>query len=107
MVRTKANGCAASRKVVAASAPRKSLGGGGGGGAASSSSSSGVSSSGKNKYAGCNPVCMRPTPEWQKGIGSFFTKSQAEGKENSWQGADGSSGKTKAIDKAGPSGSIS
>ena len=34
-----------------------------------------------NKYAGGNPVCPRPTPEWQKGIageilieaiGSFF-----------------------------------
>lgn len=26
----------------------------------------------KNKYAGGNPVCPRPTPTWQKGIGDFF-----------------------------------
>ena len=24
------------------------------------------------KYAGGNPVCARPTPTWQKGIGDFF-----------------------------------
>ena len=26
-----------------------------------------------NKYAGGNPVCPRPTPEWQKGIASKCT----------------------------------
>lgn len=26
----------------------------------------------KNKYAGGNSVCPRPTPTWQKGIGDFF-----------------------------------
>uniref|UniRef100_A0A3Q0SNZ4 PCNA-associated factor n=1 Tax=Amphilophus citrinellus TaxID=61819 RepID=A0A3Q0SNZ4_AMPCI len=26
----------------------------------------------KSKYAGGNPVCPRPTPTWQKGIGDFF-----------------------------------
>lgn len=26
----------------------------------------------KNKYTGGNPVCPRPTPTWQKGIGDFF-----------------------------------
>ncbi|KAG7250071.1 hypothetical protein CRUP_024426 [Coryphaenoides rupestris] len=26
----------------------------------------------KGKYAGGNPVCPRPTPTWQKGIGDFF-----------------------------------
>ena len=26
----------------------------------------------KGKYAGGNPVCPRPTPNWQKGIGDFF-----------------------------------
>ncbi|CAN9498625.1 unnamed protein product [Ophioblennius macclurei] len=70
MVRTKADSVpAAYRKAVAASAPRKSLG----------SSSANASSSGcqspsqaKNKYAGGNPVCPRPTPTWQKGIGDFF-----------------------------------
>ncbi|KAJ8321228.1 hypothetical protein KUTeg_001222, partial [Tegillarca granosa] len=35
-----------------------------------------------SKYAGGNPVCPRPTPEWQKGIGSFF-QSPNKGKENS------------------------
>lgn len=32
------------------------------------------------KYAGGNPVCARPTPEWQKGI-DLFLKKQPE-KEN-------------------------
>ncbi|KAL3862289.1 hypothetical protein ACJMK2_008272 [Sinanodonta woodiana] len=106
MVRTRADGCAASRKVVAASAPRKSLGGGGS--RSSSSSSSGATPSGKNKYAGCNPVCMRPTPEWQKGIGGFLAKSRAEGKENFQPDArEGTSGKTNTIDEAGPSSSSS
>lgn len=30
--------------------------------------------SGKGKYAGGNPVCQRPTPDWQKGISTFLTK---------------------------------
>lgn len=29
-------------------------------------------STAKGKYAGGNPVCPRPTPNWQKGIGDFF-----------------------------------
>uniref|UniRef100_A0A8D3BSY2 PCNA-associated factor n=1 Tax=Scophthalmus maximus TaxID=52904 RepID=A0A8D3BSY2_SCOMX len=49
--------------AVAASAPRKSLG---------SSSANASSCSTKGKYAGGNPVCPRPTPTWQKGIGDFF-----------------------------------
>ncbi|XP_061198001.1 PCNA-associated factor-like isoform X2 [Saccostrea echinata] len=75
MVRTKADGgsSAAGRKVVAASAPRKALGG--------SSSSSDPSSGKTGKYAGGNPVCPRPTPDWQKGINSFFQSPQ-KGKEN-------------------------
>ncbi|KAK7502429.1 hypothetical protein BaRGS_00006382 [Batillaria attramentaria] len=57
MVRTKADSCpAAARKVVAARAPRK-------------------------KYGGGNPVCPRPTPDWQKGIGSFLVKKPSN-KEN-------------------------
>lgn len=28
------------------------------------------------RYAGGNPVCVRPTPEWQKGISSFMKKLQ-------------------------------
>ncbi|XP_044139170.1 PCNA-associated factor [Bufo gargarizans] len=73
MVRTKADSAGPStgsyRKAVAARAPRKSFG------ATSSSSSNVTSPSGKKsegKYAGGNPVCVRPTPKWQKGIGDFF-----------------------------------
>lgn len=70
MVRTKADNVPASyRKAVAASAPRKSLGSSS---ANSSPSSSGSATPAKNKYAGGNPVCPRPTPTWQKGIGDFF-----------------------------------
>ncbi|XP_060116126.1 PCNA-associated factor [Heteronotia binoei] len=81
MVRTKAD-CGgtggAYRKVVAARAPRKILG----------SSSSNVNSSpsarkAESKYAGGNPVCVRPTPIWQKGIGEFFSQSSKHSeKEN-------------------------
>uniref|UniRef100_A0A7M4FU19 PCNA-associated factor n=1 Tax=Crocodylus porosus TaxID=8502 RepID=A0A7M4FU19_CROPO len=82
MVRTKA-GCGgaggAYRKVVAARAPRKVLG-------PSSSVNSGSSPPAKrveSKYAGGNPVCMRPIPTWQKGIGEFFRQSPGSSrKEN-------------------------
>ncbi|XP_015254351.1 PREDICTED: PCNA-associated factor [Cyprinodon variegatus] len=71
MVRTKADSVPASyRKAVAASAPRKSLGASSANAASSSGSS--CSTPAKNKYAGGNPVCPRPTPTWQKGIGDFF-----------------------------------
>lgn len=33
------------------------------------------------KYAGGNSACPRPTPDWQKGINSFFQSPQ-KGKEN-------------------------
>uniref|UniRef100_R4GB03 PCNA-associated factor n=1 Tax=Anolis carolinensis TaxID=28377 RepID=R4GB03_ANOCA len=36
---------------------------------------SGAYRKGESKYAGGNPVCVRPTPPWQKGIGEFFTQS--------------------------------
>uniref|UniRef100_A0A8D2JE60 PCNA-associated factor n=1 Tax=Varanus komodoensis TaxID=61221 RepID=A0A8D2JE60_VARKO len=36
-----------------------------------------------SKYSGGNPVCMRPTPPWQKGIGEFFGQSSKRSeKEN-------------------------
>ena len=38
------------------------------------------------KYAGGNPVCPRPTPDWQKGINSFFSKKPSN-KENQEPGA--------------------
>ncbi|KAM3924448.1 PCNA-associated factor [Leptodactylus fuscus] len=73
MVRTKADSAGHStgsyRKAVAARAPRKSLG------ASPSSSNHSTSPTGKKsegKYGGGNPVCVRPTPKWQKGIGEFF-----------------------------------
>ncbi|XP_075064323.1 PCNA-associated factor [Mixophyes fleayi] len=73
MVRTKADSAGPStgsyRKAVAARAPRKSFG------TASGSSNHSTSPTGKkseSKYAGGNPVCVRPTPKWQKGIGDFF-----------------------------------
>ncbi|XP_054633001.1 PCNA-associated factor [Dunckerocampus dactyliophorus] len=72
MVRTKADSVPGSyRKAVAASAPRKSLGASSAN-ASSASSSSQSATPAKNKYAGGNPVCVRPTPTWQKGIGDFF-----------------------------------
>ncbi|XP_070619562.1 PCNA-associated factor isoform X2 [Erythrolamprus reginae] len=73
MVRTKANcgGTAgAYRKVVAARAPRKALGS-----ARANVSSPPTSRKAESKYAGGNPVCVRPTPSWQKGIGEFFRQS--------------------------------
>ncbi|KAM4748405.1 PCNA-associated factor [Rhinophrynus dorsalis] len=72
MVRTKADSAGSSgsyRKAVAARAPRKAF-------ASNPSASNHVTSpTGKkseSKYAGGNPVCVRPTPTWQKGIGDFF-----------------------------------
>ncbi|OWF41056.1 PCNA-associated factor-like [Mizuhopecten yessoensis] len=85
MVRTKADsGSAATRKVVAARAPRKVLGNS----ASAGASASGDSPAGKGKYAGGNPACARPTPDWQKGIGMFLKKSPSKStdgteKENS------------------------
>jgi len=38
------------------------------------------------KYAGGNPVCDRPTPDWQKGISSFLKKLPE--KENSGEKTD-------------------
>ncbi|XP_053575857.1 PCNA-associated factor [Bombina bombina] len=108
MVRTKADsvgGSGSYRKAVAARAPRKAFG-------SSSSSSNSVTSptSGKkseSKYAGGNPVCVRPTPTWQKGIGEFFgnpSTSQPE-KENCVPSDDeeaGGSGVGKAPRKSRP-----
>ncbi|XP_069758914.1 PCNA-associated factor isoform X2 [Narcine bancroftii] len=54
------------RQAVAARAPRKALG------CTSTANISPTSGKKENKYAGGNPVCPRPTPKWQKGIGEFF-----------------------------------
>ncbi|KAK6176965.1 PCNA-associated factor [Patella vulgata] len=77
MVRTKADcgGGSATRKAVAARAPRKALG------SSTSTAADGSSPSG-NKYGGGNPVCPRPTPQWQKGITNFFINGKKD-KENS------------------------
>ncbi|XP_035666973.1 PCNA-associated factor-like isoform X2 [Branchiostoma floridae] len=74
MVRTK--GSNSGTKAVAAKAPRKALVS-----APSSNFTPGSPGSGaSSKYAGGNPVCPRPTPAWQKGIGNFF--SQGVSKDN-------------------------
>lgn len=106
MVRTKADSVPGSyRKAVAASAPRKSLG------ASSSNATSNSQSStpAKNKYAGGNPVCPRPTPTWQKGIGDFFggppRKMEKENRRPQEVEDDeeaGGSGMSKASRKARP-----
>jgi hypothetical protein len=80
MVRTKADNC--SKKAVAAKAPRKVLGGATHSPSASSSLSS-PSSAKVSKYAGGNPACARPTPEWQKGISTFLKRlPPKEGEED-------------------------
>ncbi|KYO21474.1 PCNA-associated factor [Alligator mississippiensis] len=104
MVRTKA-GCGgaggAYRKVVAARAPRKVLG-------PSSSVNSGSSPPTKrveSKYAGGNPVCVRPIPTWQKGIGEFFRQSPGSSRKENQVLDDeeaGSSGKGRSSKKACP-----
>ncbi|XP_022097034.1 PCNA-associated factor-like [Acanthaster planci] len=72
MVRTKADNCA--RKAVAAKAPRKNLGVSNN--TAMKAGSSMKSPAGKKgKYRGGNPVCPRPTPEWQKEITNFMIRS--------------------------------
>ncbi|CAH6873086.1 Pclaf [Phodopus roborovskii] len=80
MVRTKADYVpGAYRKVVASRAPRKTLGSS----TFVTNSSSCSSRKAENKYAGGNPVCVRPTPKWQKGIGEFFRLSPKDSeKEN-------------------------
>ncbi|KAM9503209.1 PCNA-associated factor-like isoform 2-T2 [Salvelinus alpinus] len=105
MVRTKADSVPGTyRKAVAASAPRKSLG------ASSSANASSGSQAGtpaKSKFAGGNPVCPRPTPTWQKGIGDFFGGPCREPeKENQLPQSDdeeaGGSGVSKASNKSRP-----
>ncbi|KAB0374783.1 hypothetical protein FD755_013275 [Muntiacus reevesi] len=94
MVRTKADGVPGSyRKVVASRAPRKALGS-----STSAANSTPLSSrKAENKYAGGNPVCVRPTPKWQKGIGEFFRLSPKDSeKENRIPEEAGSSGLGKA-----------
>ncbi|XP_060240856.1 PCNA-associated factor isoform X1 [Meriones unguiculatus] len=94
MVRTKANYVpGAYRKVVASRAPRKVLGSS----TFVTNSSSCSSRKAEHKYAGGNPVCVRPTPKWQKGIGEFFRLSPKDSeKENKVPEEAGSSGLGKA-----------
>ncbi|XP_053175591.1 PCNA-associated factor [Scomber japonicus] len=109
MVRTKADSVPGTyRKAVAATAPRKSLGSSA---ANSSASSSQASTPAKGKYAGGNPVCPRPTPTWQKGIGDFFggpsrkpeKENQRPGEEEEDDGEEaGGSGVTHTSRKSRP-----
>ncbi|XP_043380211.1 PCNA-associated factor isoform X2 [Chelonia mydas] len=88
------------RHVVAARAPRKALG--------SSSANAGPSPPAKkveSKYAGGNPVCVRPTPTWQKGIGEFFRQSSRHAEKENQMPDDeeaGSSGIGRLTKKARP-----
>ncbi|XP_056091373.1 PCNA-associated factor [Rhinichthys klamathensis goyatoka] len=109
MVRTKADSVPGTyRKAVAASAPRKSLGASGSMNAQSGGAQSGTPA--KGKYAGGNPVCPRPTPTWQKGIGDFFggpgRKPEKENLHPNEEDEDdeeaGGSGVTKAPRKSRP-----
>ncbi|KAM6973372.1 PCNA-associated factor [Aplochiton taeniatus] len=103
MVRTKADSVPGTyRKAVAASAPRKSLGASS---SANASSSAVPGTPAKSKYAGGNPVCPRPTPTWQKGIGDFFGgPSRKPEKENQLPQLDdekaGGSGASKTSRKS-------
>ncbi|XP_028922582.1 PCNA-associated factor [Ornithorhynchus anatinus] len=102
MVRTKADGATgAYRKVVAGRAPRKALGACN----AANASTSPSARKAESKYAGGNPVCVRPTPTWQKGIGEFFTLSSKHSEkenQNPNEAEPGSSGLGKATRKARP-----
>ncbi|XP_061451044.1 PCNA-associated factor isoform X2 [Rhineura floridana] len=101
MARTKADRGGtggAYRKVVAARAPRKVLGSGN-----ANVGSSPASRKAESKYTGGNPVCTRPTPPWQKGIGEFFRQSPKHlEKENQVSEEPGCSGIGKHRRKARP-----
>ncbi|XP_075288269.1 PCNA-associated factor [Opisthocomus hoazin] len=97
MVRTKAGGgSGAFRKVLAARAPRKVLG--------SSSLNAGPSPAakrGEGRRVGGNPVCVRPVPAWQRGIGEFLRRPPKENRAPGGEAA-GSSGLEPAAGKARP-----
>ncbi|XP_074012618.1 PCNA-associated factor isoform X2 [Numenius arquata] len=96
MVRTKAGGGRAGRKVLVARAPRKVLG--------SSSLNAGPSPAvkrGEGRRVGGNPVCPRPVPAWQKGIGDFLRLPEKENREPGGEAA-GSSGLGPAPTKGPP-----
>ncbi|XP_074455819.1 PCNA-associated factor [Larus michahellis] len=93
MARTKACG-GAGRKVLVARAPRKVLG--------CSSLNAGPSPAakkGEGRRVGGNPVCPRPVPAWQKGIGAFLRLPQKENREPGGEAAE-SSGLGPAATKA-------
>ncbi|KAM9224111.1 PCNA-associated factor [Leptosomus discolor] len=96
MVRTKAAGGGTYRKVLAARAPRKVLG--------SSSPNAGPSPAakrGEGRRVGGNPVCVRPVPAWQRGIGEFLRLAQKENRAPGGEAAR-SSGLRPAAKKARP-----
>ncbi|NXI63286.1 PAF15 factor, partial [Anseranas semipalmata] len=76
MVRTKAGGGGggAYRKVLAGRAPRKVLGSGSLNAAPSAPLPPG-------RRVGGNPVCVRPVPAWQRGIGEFLRPQQKENRD--------------------------
>ncbi|KAM6409631.1 PCNA-associated factor [Rhynochetos jubatus] len=86
MVRTKADCGAAYRKVLASRAPRKVLGSGSHNAGPSPPAKRGESRRGRG-----NPVCVRPVPAWQRGIGEFLQELQKENREPGGEAA-GTSG---------------
>ncbi|XP_074773321.1 PCNA-associated factor [Athene noctua] len=96
MARTKAAGGGGCRKVLVARAPRKVLG--------SSSLNAGPSPAakkGQGLRGGGNPVCVRPVPAWQRGIGQFLRLPQKENRAPGGEAA-GSGGPGPAAKKACP-----
>ncbi|KAM9270511.1 PCNA-associated factor [Cariama cristata] len=96
MVRTKAECGGAYRKVLAAQAPRKVLGS-----SSLNAAPSPVAKRGEGRRVGGNPVCVRPVPAWQRGIGEFLQLPQKENRAPDGEVA-GSSGLGPAARKACP-----
>ncbi|XP_062468022.1 PCNA-associated factor [Pezoporus occidentalis] len=71
MGRTRAERGGGYRKVLAARPPRKVLG-------SSSLSLTAALPAGKGRCVVGNPVCVRPVPPWQRGIGEFLQQLQKE-----------------------------
>ncbi|XP_059680159.1 PCNA-associated factor [Gavia stellata] len=96
MVRTKADCGGAYRKVLAARAPRKALDP-----RSLNARPSPPAKRGEGRRVGGNPVCVRPVPTWQRGIGEFLQLLQKENRAPGGEAA-GSSGLGPAAKTARP-----
>nr|XP_045595361.1 PCNA-associated factor-like [Procambarus clarkii]XP_045595362.1 PCNA-associated factor-like [Procambarus clarkii]XP_045595363.1 PCNA-associated factor-like [Procambarus clarkii] len=99
MVRTRAD--AGATKVSAAKAPRKVLSNPSGAGM--SSSSTGGKASSKDRYSGGNSYNPQPTPEWQKGINTFFKMAPKPQEGESSTNSGNSSNSTPVKSESSPS----